>query len=146
MVTMQDYESHGPLNVPTRERIIAPMKKSWLLLVSVGLSILLSTLCLYAGAHRDFQAGKLLDVSSDERLIEGTTVKHAVYEVQLGDIVYSARGERIHVRSGDVGHGLVIGDSVQVAIDGDNLILQRPDGKEIKTRIIQRKRAGNGTP
>jgi hypothetical protein len=113
---------------------------------SVGFSVLVGTLCLYAGTHRDFQAGKLLDVSSDERLVEGTTVKHAVYEVQLGDIVYFARCERIHVRSGDVGHGLVVGDPVQAAIDGDNLILQRPDGKEIKTKIIQRKRADSGTP
>jgi hypothetical protein len=40
----------------------------------------------------------------------------------------------------------VIGDPVQAAIDGDNLILQRPDGKEIKTKIIQRKRADSGTP
>jgi hypothetical protein len=125
------------------------MHKSWLpalVRISVGLSVLVGTLCLYAGTHRDFQTGKLLDVSSDERLVEGTTVKHAVYEVQLGDIVYFARGERIHVRSGDVGHGLVIGDPVQAAIDGDNLILQRPDGKEIKTKIIQRKRADSGTP
>jgi hypothetical protein len=125
------------------------MHKSWLpalVRISVGFSVLVGTLCLYAGTHRDFQAGKLLDVSSDERLVEGTTVKHAVYEVQLGDIVYFARGERIHVRSGDVGHGLVVGDPVQAAIDGDNLILQRPDGKEIKTKIIQRKRADSGTP
>jgi hypothetical protein len=130
-------------------RIIPAMHKSWLpalVRISVGFSVLVGTLCLYAGTHRDFQAGKLLDVSSDERLVEGTTVKHAVYEVQLGDIVYFARGERIHVRSGDVGHGLVVGDPVQAAIDGDNLILQRPDGKEIKTKIIQRKRADSGTP
>jgi hypothetical protein len=122
------------------------MKTSQRVLLSIGLSFLLSTLYLHAGAHRDFQTGKLLNVSSDERLIEGTTVKHAVYEVQLGDIIYFARGERIHVHSGDVGHGLVVGDSVQAAIDGDNLILQRPDGKEIKTKIIQRKRADSGTP
>jgi hypothetical protein len=122
------------------------MKALRWVLVSFGLLFLLSTLNLYAGVHRDFQAGKLLDVTSDERLIEGTTVKHAVYEVQLGDIIYFARGERIHVHSGDVGHGLVVGDSVQAAIDGDNLILQRPDGKEIKTKIIQRKRADSGTP
>jgi len=117
------------------------MKNSRRMLLSISLSVLLSTIYLHAGTHRDFQAGKLLDVSSDERLVEGTTVKHAVYEVQLGNIIYFARGERIHVHSGDVGHGLVVGDSVQAAIDGDNLILQRPDGKEIKAKIIQRKRA-----
>jgi hypothetical protein len=117
-----------------------------LMRVSIGLSVLFSTLCLYAGTHREFKTGKLLDISSDERLIEGTTIKHAIYEVQVGEILYFGRGERIRAHSGDVGHGLVVGDPVQAAIDGDNLILQRPDGKEIKTKIIQRNRADSGTP
>lgn len=113
--------------------------------VIVGLFVLLSTLSLFAGTHQ-FQAAKLLDRSSDERLIEGTTVKRAIYQVQIGAILYFGRGERIRAHSGDVGHGLVVGDPVQAAIDGDNLILQRPDGKEIKTKIIQRKRAQSDAP
>jgi len=95
----------------------------------------------WAGNHREFQSGKLLDVSSEERLFEGTTIKRAVYQVQVGDVVYLARGERLNRHSGDPGHGLIVGDAVQAAIDGDNLILQRPDGKEIKARIFKRQRA-----
>jgi len=95
---------------------------------------------VFAG-KREFQTGKLLNVDSDERLVERTTIRRAIYQVQLGDIIYFARGERLRRRSGDPGHGLVIGDSVQVAIDEENLLLKRPDGKEIKAKIIKRTRA-----
>ncbi len=95
----------------------------------------------FAREPHHFQNGKLLDVGSDERLVEGTTVIHAVYQVQIGDLIYFARGERVRRHSDDPAHGLVVGDLVQVAIDGDSLILQRPDGKEIKAKIIRRQRA-----
>lgn len=121
------------------------MNKTWLLAlmqVSVCFSFLLSSVCLCAGSNYRFQTGKLLDISSDERLIDGTTYRRAIYQVQVGDVVYSCRGERVRSHSGDPGHGLIVGDPVPAAIDGDNLILQRPDGKEIKTKIIKRQRPG----
>jgi hypothetical protein len=95
----------------------------------------------YGKQQPEFQTGKLIDVTSDERLFEGTTVRHAVYQVQVGDMLYFGRGEHLNHRSGDPGHGLIIGDPVQVSIEGEHLILQRPDGKEIKTKIIERRRA-----
>jgi hypothetical protein len=107
---------------------------------SIAVCLTLVSTHLRAGTHLEFQTGKLLDVSSDERLYEGTTHRYAVYQVQLSDVVYSARGEKLRRYSGDPGHGLVVGDTVQVAIDGDNLILQRPDGKQIKAKIIKRRR------
>jgi hypothetical protein len=94
-----------------------------------------------AGTPHQFQAGKLVDVGSDERAVEGTTIIHAVYQVQVGDLIFFARGERVRRHGGDPAHGLVVGDPVQVAIEGDDLILQRPDGKEIKAKIIRRQRA-----
>jgi hypothetical protein len=43
--------------------------------------------------------------------------------------------------SGDPGHGLIIGDPVQAAVEGEDLILLRPDGKELKAKITRRERA-----
>jgi len=100
----------------------------------------ITALALASKPH-EFQNGKLLEVGSDERLVEGTTVVHAIYQVQVADVVYFARGERVSRHGGDPAHGLVIGDQVQVAIDGDSLILKRPDGKEIKAKIVRRQRA-----
>jgi hypothetical protein len=106
----------------------------------VALTLALAVAVLGA-AKREFQTGKLLDVTADERLEEGTTYRWAVFTVQIADLVYTARGERIRRRSGDPGQGLVIGDSVQVAVDGSDLILLKPDGKELKVKIVKRERA-----
>jgi hypothetical protein len=59
---------------------------------AVSLVVLLTAVYLYAGGHREFQTGKLLDVSFDERLLEGTTKRYAVYHVQIGDVVYLGVG------------------------------------------------------
>jgi len=109
--------------------------------MKVTVAILVLTAFSFAGSHHEFQAGRLVALTSDERLIEGTTVKHAIFEVEIRGIVYFARGERMRRHGGDAAHGLIVGDPVQAAVDGENLILQRPDGKEIKTEIVQRKRA-----
>ena len=116
------------------------MKKITLVLL-LSVWALLSTVC-HAGKHREFKTGKLLDMSVDEILDEGSTERYGVYQVQLGDTVYVGRGSRMS--SGgktDPSHGLIIGDPVQAAIEGDQLYLIRPDGKEIKARITKRKRA-----
>jgi hypothetical protein len=110
--------------------------------MKITLSVLLLAVMSFAASHHEFQAAKLIDISADERLIEGTTYKHVIYKVQIGDLIISARGERMRSRGGDAGHGLIVGDPVQVAVDGDEIYLQRPDGKEIKAKIIERKRAG----
>jgi hypothetical protein len=84
----------------------------------------------------------LVDISSDERVDKGTTHGYTVYQVQIGDIVYFGRGEKLPKHPEDRGHGLIVGDPVQAAIEGGDLIIQRPDGKEVKTKVIKRQRAG----
>jgi len=109
-------------------------------LLMAALLVTFGTTCL-CGTKRDFQTGKLLSITVDERLIEGTSYRSAIFTVQIADLVYTARGGRIRRRSGDFGQGLIIGDAVQVAIDGGDLIFLKPDGKELKTKIIKRARA-----
>jgi hypothetical protein len=106
---------------------------------------LIVALCLMAvvanAANNEFQTGRLIDIADDERLREGTTVRWAVFTVQVDDIVYTARGRRIRRRTGDPGKGLVVGDQVKVAVDKDELILLNLDGKEMKMKITKRARA-----
>ena len=97
---------------------------------------------LLAGAiKRDFQTGKLINIDYEERLINGTSFRWAILTVQVEGVIYSARGERMRRHSGDPGHGLIIGDPVKATIDGEDLILLRPDGKELKAKITRRERA-----
>jgi len=109
-------------------------------LLIVALLLTFAPTFLVAG-KRDFQSGKLISVTEDERLAEGTSYRWAIFTVQVADLVYTARGERVRRHSGDIGKGLIVGDPVQVTIDGENLILVKPDGKELKTKIIKRARA-----
>jgi hypothetical protein len=110
--------------------------------MKIALAVLLLAAMSFAASHHEFQTAKLVDVSADERLYEGTTVKHVVFKVQIGDLLISARGERMRRHGGDSSHGLIVGDPVQAVVDGDELYLQRPDGKEIKAKIVERKRVG----
>jgi hypothetical protein len=111
------------------------MPKLWLVVALV--------LCagVASAAKHEFQTGKLVNVSDDERLFRGTTDRWAVFSVQVDDIVYTARGQRMRRRSGDPGKGLIVGDPVKVAIDKDELVLLNPDGKEMKMKITKRARA-----
>jgi co-chaperonin GroES (HSP10) len=107
------------------------------------LALILTLATALPGAtKRSFQTGKLVSVTEDEKLDEGTSYRWAIFTVQIGDLVYTARGERIRRRTGDIGQGLIIGDAVQVAFDGSEyLIFLKPDGKELKAKIIKRARA-----
>jgi hypothetical protein len=110
-------------------------------LLMAALTFTLATAFLGA-TKRDFQTGKLVSVTEDEELSKGTSFRWAVFTVQVGDLVYTARGGRVRRRSGDLGQGLIVGDAVQVALDGsDHLILLKPDGKELKIKITKRARA-----
>jgi len=92
-------------------------------------------------AKHDFQTGKLINVTADETLVKGTTHRQAIFTVQIGDLIVTARGENIGRKSGDIGHGLIVGDEVRAMIDRGNMIILKPDGKELKTKIIKRERA-----
>jgi hypothetical protein len=106
----------------------------------VVLALMLGAICSGA-AKRDFQTGKLLSVTAEERLDEGTTYRWAIFTVQIGDLVITARGDRIGRHSGDIGQGLIVGDAVQAAVEGGDLIMLKPDQKELKAKIIKRARA-----
>ena len=64
-----------------------------------------------------------------------------VYEVQVEDLIYFARGGRTNSRSGKLANDLIVGDEIEAAISGEELVLRRPDGKEIKAKIVRRQRA-----
>jgi len=114
----------------------------WIIRIFLCLAVLLSSAGMRAAPDHEFKTGKLVDISSEERVDKGTTHGYAVYKVQLGDIVYFGRGDKLPKHPKDEGHGMIVGDPVQAAIDGKDMILKLPDGKELKTRIIKRARAG----
>jgi len=112
-------------------------RKSWQVAILLGM-FALSTVTF--ARTRDFQTAKLVDVSYDDVMHSGSSQRHPIYQVRLGDVIYSAEGDK-QKHTADPGHGLVVGDDVRVAIEGDRLYLRRPDGKDIKTTIVKREKA-----
>ncbi len=111
------------------------------ILIRLALVLTVATACFSRSAH-DFQRGKLLDISTDERIELGTSERWPIFTVQIADVVYTARGGRCHQRrSGDPGPGIIVGDPVRAAVEGEQLILLAPGDKELKTKIIKRTRA-----
>lgn len=126
-------------------------KPSYALLFTVALVMKFSASCLGAPKH-DFQPAKLLDVATDTKLVDGTSVRHAIFVIQIDDVIYTTRGDRLGriknslltmaiTTSGDDGHDLIVGDPVQVFLHGDDLLIRKPNGKELKTKIVKKTRA-----
>lgn len=102
--------------------------------------VFLVTGTTFAKEDHTFQTGKLINVTYDERAERRGPVRDAIFTVQIGDLTYTARGGHIAPNSGDTAQGLIIGDPVQAAIDNGDLFLLKPNGKEIKAKIIRRER------
>ena len=116
------------------------------------LFVLFVSTAAFAKDH-NYQVGKLLDVSSRTDGGGGASStsgnvsttgflqdSHAIFTVQVDDIVYTLRGERLSSRTKDYGKGLIVGDPVKVSIEGQDVFLQLPDGKDLKTRLLTRAR------
>jgi hypothetical protein len=125
------------------------MPRKELVPVALALTLIIAS----PGApKRDFQTAKLIDVTTDAKLVSGTSIRHAIFVVRIDELVYTTRGDRLGrvtnslitmaiTTSGDDGHDLIVGDPVQVSLHGDYLVIRKPNGKELKTRIIKRERA-----
>jgi hypothetical protein len=118
---------------------------------TVALTLMLAAIVCLGAAKHDFQTGKLLDVTTDTKLVDGSSIRHAIFVVQVDDLIYTARGDRLGrvnaslitmaiTHSGDNGQDLIVGDPVEVSLHGDDLIIRKPNGKELKTKIIKRAR------
>jgi hypothetical protein len=90
---------------------------------------------------KPFQQGRLLNVTADEQMVEGTTYRRAVFIVQVNDLIYTLQGDKIKPKAKDYAAGLIIGDPVQVRIDGNKVYLQTGKDKTIKLEVLKRERA-----
>jgi hypothetical protein len=102
--------------------------------------LLLVALTLSAQTKREFQKGELLSITSGKGLDDHANHRWAMFTVQVGDVIYTASGKRIRHPRDDYSEGLNAGDKVQAAVSGFELLLIKPDGGELKTKIVKRER------
>lgn len=114
------------------------------LIPAVLIAVLAMVAPLYA--KKTFTQGTLVNITKEDMSAKKKTEQAALFHVRIADLIYTGRGGKVDKKSGDMGQGLIVGDPVQAAVDGENLYLKKPNGKEIKTKIIKRERAAATTP
>jgi hypothetical protein len=108
----------------------------------VALVCLLVTLAFTVqAANSGFQKAEVLSITSGQGLDENPGHRSAVFTVQISDVIYTGSGKRIKHQTDDYSEGLNAGDIVEAAISGGEMIIRKPNGGEIKTRIVKRERA-----
>lgn len=98
-------------------------------------------------AEKVYQKGKYLDVDSQafQKLVgDGSVTRHENnLSVQVDTLVYVGQcEEKKHFSSCRPGNW-IIGDPIDVRIDRDFMYLRKPEGGEVKTRIVKRIRANS---
>ena len=109
------------------------------LLTTSVLVLFLGTLFAFAGQHV-FQTGKLTNATTQDTMKKGTSHRNVIFTVQIGDIAYTLKGGNVSPKAKDYTKGLIVGDPVQACVEGEHVILRRPDGKDMKTSILKRER------
>jgi len=73
--------------------------------------------------------------------------KQIIYTVtvQLGDMVYTTQSENV-LGLGFKPTAYVVNDPAGACVRGDRLVLEHPDGKEYKARIVRRERTKSAEP
>jgi hypothetical protein len=120
------------------------------------LAVLLSVL-VCSGAHKqkEYQTGKFVDLNSkgynkiisnpDNGDVISVRRRENYLSVQLGDLLVI--GECVtkenligRIHNPCQPENWIVGDPIQVRIKGNLMYLKKPDGKEVKTRIVKRVR------
>lgn len=110
------------------------------MLFLLALVLMLATTFQAAG-KLEFQKGEVLSITSGKGLDHNITHRWAVFAIQIGNVIYSGSGKRIRHPTDDYSEGLHDGDAIRAAVSGNEMILLKPDGKELRTRIIKRELA-----
>jgi hypothetical protein len=87
----------------------------------------------------DLNSNRVIGNSQTGSVVSVTDIEYRL-SVQLGDMVYVG-SYWPRTRWSYSPTDFIVNDPVQVKIDGKHMYLKRPDGKELKTTVIQRIRA-----
>lgn len=97
--------------------------------------LIFSSLALCAAT--DFQKARLLDVTNYTEPTPNGNLEMYRITVAMEGMVYTGTYDAHWVWSFRPGN-LTVGDEIFAKIDKNTLILKRPDGKELKAKIIRR--------
>lgn len=110
------------------------------------LAILLLLCSTAFGAAREYQDGKLERIYQQDvtqmHIMESTSM----FTIRIGDLIYEGKGPRIRKYTKDYAHGLIVGDPVKAAVEGDHIYVKTPKGDDLKLGLLMRARLPEGSP
>ena len=109
------------------------------------LMLLMALACAIPGAVRADKGaapnGEVLSITVGKALDGVETHRFALIAVQIGDVIYTVDAGRIRHPLDDYSHGYGPGDHVLAEVRGEELMLKKPGGKDLKAKIVKRVRA-----
>ena len=108
-------------------------------LLSFLFAVVLTPTLALAHTHT-YQPGKLIGATTQDREKQGNTTEHAIFTVEVAGLDYTVRAEKVSAHAKDYTKGMIVGDPVDAAVEGDHVFLRTPKGKELKTTILKRTR------
>jgi hypothetical protein len=106
----------------------------------LGLALLFFLPLSAIAKDKSYIQGKLVSAGTTQTILEGDQFDFATVVIQVDDILITARGRRVTRHSGEIVPGVIIGDPIPVNIDGNEIRLKLPSGKEFKASIVKRER------
>ena len=82
--------------------------------------------------------GELLSVVVGKGLDGVASHRFPEFTVQVGDVVYTGSGKRIHHPLDDYNEGYNAGDAVEAEIRGNEMTIKKPGGRTVKTKIMKK--------
>jgi hypothetical protein len=125
------------------------------LIQAIGITFLASVVCSATENQKEYQTGKFVDLNSEgyNKLISNPSTGDAItvrrrenfLSIQLGDLVLVGECVTKENMLGRIHNpcqpeNWVVGDPIQVRINGNLMYLKKENGKEVKTRIVKRVR------
>lgn len=125
------------------------------LIQAIGIAFLASVVCSATENQKEYQTGKFVDLNSEgyNKLISNPSTGDAItvrrrenfLSIQLGDLVLVGECVTKENMLGRIHNpcqpeNWVVGDPIQVRINGNLMYLKKENGKEVKTRIVKRVR------
>lgn len=91
-----------------------------------------------SAAKQELPAGEVLSIIVVKGLDGVSSHRWSVFTVQVGNVIYTGSGKRIHHPLDDYSEGFNAGDAVQAEIRGTDMIIKKPGGKTLKTKIMKK--------
>jgi len=106
--------------------------------LTLSLLVLVAAHGITLAEKQEALAGELLSIIVVKGLDGVSSHRFSAFTVQVGNVIYTGSGKRIHHPLDDYNEGFNAGDAVQAEIRGNEMIIKKHGGRALKTKIMKK--------